>query len=184
MSGGVLVLVVGPSGAGKDTLIAGARERLVGDARFVFPRRTVTRDATAHEDHDTMTAEQFAAALAAGRFALSWTAHGLSYGIPQVALDPVAHGRIAVCNVSRAVVGAARARLGTVRVVYVDARPELRAARIAVRGREQASGSRLDLARSDSAALDCDLLIDNSGLPDAAIEVFTQALRGMAAAND
>ena len=57
---GLLVLVVGPSGSGKDTLMAGAAQALAGDARFRFVRRVVTRPAT-EEDHEVIDAEGFAA---------------------------------------------------------------------------------------------------------------------------
>ena len=40
---GSLVLVVGPSGVGKDTLIGGAKQALENDRRFTFVRRVVTR---------------------------------------------------------------------------------------------------------------------------------------------
>jgi ribose 1,5-bisphosphokinase len=73
---GCLVLVVGPSGAGKDTLIRLARTALAGDARYVFPRRLVTRPPSADEDNAEIDEAAFAEGQAAGRFTLSWRAHG------------------------------------------------------------------------------------------------------------
>ena len=78
---GTFVAVVGSSGAGKDSVMSYARERLGAD--IVIVRRVVTRDADGgSEDHDSMTLDQFVAAETEGRFALSWEAHGLRYGLP------------------------------------------------------------------------------------------------------
>ena len=103
---GRLVLVVGPSGAGKDTLIAGARAACASDHFIVFPRGVITRPSTATEDHDTMSVEAFRQAAALGRFALWWEAHGLFYGIPTSIDDDIRARRTIVCNVSRTITAA------------------------------------------------------------------------------
>ena len=52
---GALVAVVGPSGAGKDTLIAHAKAALGDEPQVDFVRRCVTRPSDGQtEDHDTL----------------------------------------------------------------------------------------------------------------------------------
>ncbi|MDE2005599.1 MAG: phosphonate metabolism protein/1,5-bisphosphokinase (PRPP-forming) PhnN [Rhodospirillales bacterium] len=139
----MLVLVAGPSGAGKDTLIAAAREALAVDPRFRFVRRAITRPADAGgEDHEALTEAEFATR----DFALSWRAHGLRYGIPRDIETDLAAGRIAIANVSRGAVEAAAARY-PVRVILVTAPPAILAARLAARGREAAADIAARLAR-------------------------------------
>jgi ribose 1,5-bisphosphokinase len=161
---GQLVLVVGPSGAGKDTLLALVRDAC-RDGIF-FPRRVVTRAASAFEDHDTLSGPDFERALQEGRFALAWEAHGLRYGIPS-AID--AHIRAAgtvVCNVSRAIVPAARARYRRVSVVLITAPVEILAARLRARGRAEDVTDRLRRAAADDGLVP-DGVIDNTGTTEA-----------------
>jgi len=121
---GCLVLVVGPSGAGKDTLIAAAKAALRGNPRVVFPRRIITRSAVAAlEDHESVSVEQFARMRAAGAFALDWQAHGLSYGLPATLLTDLRDGRIVVVNGSRAMVAEAGRRFAELRVLLIEAAP-------------------------------------------------------------
>jgi ribose 1,5-bisphosphokinase len=136
-SEGTFIAVVGPSGVGKDSLIAYARGRLADNRKILFVRRTVTRSAAVMaEDHDSMTMEAFLAAEAAGRFAASWRAHGLAYGIPFEAADHVAHGGIALANCSRGALAEIRNRFARTLVVGITARPEVLAMRLEQRGRE------------------------------------------------
>lgn len=177
----MLVLVVGPSGAGKDTLINAARSELADNPRFVFPRRVVTREAVAAlEDHDTVTPAEFALQAANGAYALSWEAHGLRYGLPASIVDDIAAGRVVVMNASRAMVAAAKAKFPGTIAVLVEATPAVRASRLAGRGRESASEIEARLAREVNASLPDAVRIDNSADVAGGVARFLAALRGFA----
>lgn len=181
--GGTLVVVVGPSGAGKDSLINHARNHFAGDPSVLFVRRAVTRAAAAAaEDHDCLDRADFAAALTAGLFAVSWTAHGLSYGIPATARSHVAKGGVAVLNGSRAALPAIEAAFPRILTVHVTARPEILAARLAGRGREgeQDILKRLERAGIDLPAGGNRIEIDNSGDLHTATEKLVTAIRDAA----
>lgn len=144
----MLVAVVGPSGAGKDTLLAGARARIgPGDGRFRFVRRGITRPASAGgEDHDPLERDTFLRLRDAGGFALWWEAHGLLYGVPRDIEADLDAGRCVVANLSRAVLGEAH-RLYPLLVLEVTAPAAVLAARLAARGREDADTIAARLAR-------------------------------------
>jgi ribose 1,5-bisphosphokinase len=167
---GTLVLVVGPSGAGKDTLLAIARSHFSGSDRVRFPHRLVTRAANRWEEHDTISMDDFEAGVADGRWPLWWRAHGLGYALPPSLLEDIAAGRTVVVNLSRTAVSAARARFPRVRVAYITAPPHLLAARIAGRGREPGAGVAERASRRAPTERDIvpDLVIDNSGPPERA----------------
>ena len=176
---GRFVLVVGPSGAGKDTLIAGARTQLSEDARFVFPQRLITRTMLPEaEVHGTISRADFERRLATGDHALAWQAHGLGYVIPRSAADAVMGGRIAVCNGSRQIVADALERYPGTHVILVDATRSQRAARLAARGRESAADIETRLARETPGLPECIPLtrIDNSGPIQQGLNKFISAL--------
>jgi thymidine phosphorylase len=149
MRQGTFFLVVGPSGAGKDSLIDGARTLLEPTGRYVFARRVVTRPAgSPGEDHEAATDEAFDAREAKGDFLITWGAHGLRYGLPAELKRLVEAGRNVIANGSRATIAALAARLPRFVVVEVTAPPEVLAARIAGRGRESGEAIEKRLSRT------------------------------------
>jgi ribose 1,5-bisphosphokinase len=162
---GRLLVVVGPSGAGKDTLIARARTRFERDPTVVFPRRIVTRAASDAEDHRTVSEHDFAAAARAGAFAFWWEAHALKYALPVEIDDDVRADRTVVCNVSRGILGSLRGRYACLGVVLVTAPPEILAARLAARGRVSDGDIARRIARAAPADVELspDHVIENVG---------------------
>ena len=171
-----LVLIVGPSGAGKDVLLSRAALALANDPRFLFPRRVVTRAADASEDHDTLDEAAFEAARQRGDFVLHWRAHGLRYGIPRAAMQT---GSTVVCNVSRLVVAPARRKFARTHVIYIDAPVAVRAERVAARGRESASSQRVLREPGCDERAVADLVIDNAGAIEVGVAALTAFLQGL-----
>ncbi len=179
---GVFVAVVGPSGAGKDSLIRYAGEHLAGTGGIVFVRRIITRPVDpASEDHDTLDAAAFRRAERDGAFALSWSAHGLDYGLPVTLEDDLAAGRVVVANLSRAVLPAMIARYPGARIVAVTASREVIARRLAARGRETEDAIENRLARTlDRPLPEGAVEIDNSGPLETAGARFVDLLQQLA----
>jgi ribose 1,5-bisphosphokinase len=132
---GRLILVVGPSGAGKDTLLGLARAACAEDPTIVFPRRVITREASASEDNEEVSAEAFREALAHDEYAMHWEAHGHRYALRRTIDDDIGAGHTVVANVSRTVIPAMRNAYANVVVVSITAPPDVLAARIAMRAR-------------------------------------------------
>lgn len=174
---GRLFLVVGPSGAGKDTLIDAAR---AARPDIHFPHREITRRPDAGGERlVSVSAAEFAAREAAGEYLLSWHAHDLAYGVPIEAGAALAQGRDVVVNVSRAVVAEARSRLQPVQVLSILAREENLAARLTARGREGPAGIRARLARAGLAEPEGPdvTTIRNDGPLEVAVAAFLAALQ-------
>lgn len=178
MSRGRLILVVGPSGAGKDTLMAEAARRR---PELMVARRTVTRAADAGgEEIDSLDLAAFERAEAAGAFCLSWRAHGLAYGIPASVAEALAAGWDVMVNVSRRVVEEARDRLAPVVVVSVEAAPDVLRRRLLARGREAPEAIVSRLERAGAVARpggDGVRIVTNDGALDPAVEAFLAAIQ-------
>ena len=164
---GRLVLVVGPSGAGKDTLLRLAHVACADDHDVVFPRRVVTRASSADEDNIAVNPDDFARARDHGDFAVHWDAHGHSYALPLEINDDIRAGRAVVANVSRTVIGALRQAYANVVVVAITAPPDVLAQRLAARARNSDGNIADRLARSvDDASANADVTILNAGSAD------------------
>jgi ribose 1,5-bisphosphokinase len=156
------VFVCGPSGSGKDSVMACARDLLVGHESIVFARRIVTRPVQLGSDHDPQTEAQFGQALLDRALCWHWQAHGFSYGIDSRYTQAVRDGQVVVVNASRAHVERLPPSAGF-SVVEISVEPKQLALRLSQRGRDSESSQALRLARNASfSSIRADCVVDNS----------------------
>ncbi|MDE2607828.1 MAG: phosphonate metabolism protein/1,5-bisphosphokinase (PRPP-forming) PhnN [Burkholderiales bacterium] len=165
---GCWILVCGPSGAGKDSVLAWAQRALHDHPRICFARRLVTRAPEPGCDHDEVNAAGMEALRRRGGLAWEWQAHGLEYGVRSEYAERVRAGELVVVNGSRE---HAREQAGRpdLRCVLVTAPPRVLCARLHSRGREDSKSISLRMARNAGLpAPFADRVIMNDGALDAA----------------
>lgn len=177
---GKLILLIGPSGAGKDSLIDAARPQLAA-ARVEIARRVITRSPEAKgEAAIGVDAEQFERMKLQGAFAMHWQANGLQYGIPRQIDEWLAQGRSVLVNGSRGHLAQARIRYPDLLAIRVDVSLDILRQRLQARGRETQAEIDQRLARHVSlsdAADDGVRTVDNSTTLSTAVEALLGVLR-------
>ena len=173
---GRLIAVVGPSGAGKDSVM----QALGRAAPGVQPvRRAITRPpGQSGEDYEALSLAEFEARAASGGFCLHWQAHDLHYGIPATVLGDVQTGAQRMANLSRGVLTQAAQLFPDVIILNITAAPATLAQRLRARGREPADDIESRLARA-TAKLDPNLPIhhiENDGPLAATVATALQTL--------
>lgn len=163
MKTGRLIAVVGPSGVGKDSLMAGLSA--AWPAVHVV-RRVVTRaPGLGGEDYKAASAEEFDRLVAEGAFAVHWGAHELRYGVPSDVLRRLEAGADCLANFSRDALTEANRVFPKLLVLSVTAAPEALARRLNARGRETEAQIERRLAKADKplpAGLDV-VTVSNDG---------------------
>ena len=173
-----IIAVVGPSGVGKDTVMAAMA---AADPSLSLVRRVITRAGDVGGEQITSVSQAaFDRRAASGDFVLHWRAHGLSYGIPAQIRTDIAQGRVPLVNLSRRVLTEAQARFENLAVISLTAVPEVLAARLLARAREPEADVQDRLARA-ALPLPEGLTrvheVDNSGPLDTTLAAIRTALQ-------
>ena len=177
---GCLVVILGPSGSGKDSLLSHAREQLGTRRDIRFIRRAITRPAHEEsEDFLSLTEEAFEASAQSGRFCFHWRANGLRYGLPDSMKGFIADGGLAVVNGSRAAYPEMGAIFPCLRSVLVRVDGSVLRERLRLRGREDVAEIEARITRAEAYldAIEPDAVIDNSGPLEASGDAFVAYLK-------
>jgi len=176
MTGGI-AYVMGPSGVGKDTLLATARVSLEGKP-VLFAHRYITRAVRADENFISLSAAEFELRLRRDLFAMHWRAHGAAYGIGREIELWQRAGCLVVVSGSRAHFLAKLAHDPRVTPILVTAPPDVVAGRLRTRGREDEASIAERLARTKTFAIAHSRLIEirNDGPVADAARHLTEAL--------
>ena len=182
---GRLVYVVGPSGAGKDSVLEYARTHLPANAGIIFARRFITREpGSAGEQHIPLSVSAFERVLANGHFALHWDANGLRYGIGREISTWMNLGFHVVVNGSREHLQTALEDFPDALIVCITAPVEIIRSRLSQRARESDSDIEKRIQRATSLTLPTGQTVTtiiNDGALETAGQALTQALANLKA---
>ncbi|MEE9333479.1 MAG: phosphonate metabolism protein/1,5-bisphosphokinase (PRPP-forming) PhnN [Granulosicoccaceae bacterium] len=180
---GCLVLVIGASGVGKDSLLKAVQQRFAQNRQIHFLKRVITRPCIPdNEEHDTVTIDNFLLALERGEFAVSWQANGNYYGLPRHAQDKISDGMVVVANGSRGALETIRAAFPKIDVVLIAAQAITVQQRLNSRTRESTEQIAQRLQRNaelDIKSLQSHTIIDNDGTLRDAVDALSNHITAL-----
>ena len=174
-----LIYVMGPSGAGKDSVLGWLRKHLPKDMPVHWTRRTITRPAAAGgEAHEATDAQGFEQLRSQDAFALSWHANGLNYGIRRTELAGLQQGRWVLVNGSRGHLPHVLQSYPGLQMVHITADPATLVQRLTQRQRETPEQIQERVERASAFVLPHGVIeISNNGTLDQAGQAFLLALQ-------
>ncbi len=178
-----LIYTLGPSGAGKDSLMAWLQQHVPPRAPVHWARRTISRAVQpGGEQHESVDAATFERLHAQHAFALAWQANGLHYGVRHAELAPLLAGAWVLVNGSRAYLPHAVHKYPGLTVLHITASPATLRQRLHARGRETPDMVEHRVRRTTALppmAHDHVIEIHNDGTLEEAGTRLLQALREM-----
>ncbi|MBI3352986.1 MAG: hypothetical protein HY036_10470 [Nitrospirae bacterium] len=146
-----IILLVGPSGAGKDTLLKEAKDYFNENPKIHFIRRYITRRPSEFEDNYFVDDTAFEVLRMNGYFISYWYAHHLKYGVPERELSQLNQEDIVVVSISREKVSDFEDRYGErVITLNITADREIIEKRLKNRNRENQAQIETRLQRMDA----------------------------------
>jgi ribose 1,5-bisphosphokinase len=159
-----VILVVGPSGAGKDTLLRAAREHFAAVPTLGFARRYITRPPGVDEDNYYVDEVGFSFLEKAAFFVSSWRAHRNCYGVPRHEINQNNGKGSVIASISRSSIADFERACDAPVTILVTARPDVLEERLRSRGRESIEKIRERLQRARKPLnTDNYISFDNSG---------------------
>ncbi|MHA1485918.1 MAG: phosphonate metabolism protein/1,5-bisphosphokinase (PRPP-forming) PhnN [Promethearchaeota archaeon] len=176
---GKLVLVVGNSGSGKDSIISGVVKRFPSNLKEIhLVRRYITRPVSETEDNIAITTEVFKKMSIQEKFALEWHIYDLDYGVPIDIDEWLKRGHLVIVNVSRTIIKKARSIYRNILVVFISVPFNITLKRVKERARESGKllQDRIQRAKDNKTFPEADIVVDNSGELEIAIDQFLSYL--------
>ncbi len=183
MQYGKLVYLMGPSGAGKDTLLSLVKGVCHEKAEHLRPLYVATRHITrppcdSIEKHISLSKQEFLYLLSKGHFILHWQSHGHLYGIGKDVNVALAHNCLVLMNGSRAYLPQAQRLFPDLVPILLQVDQEVLQTRLWTRGREDAKQIQERMERCIEIESESGFMytINNSGTLEGTLHTFKNLL--------